>query len=369
MKRPTQTDVAHLAGVSRATVSYVLNGQADGRVPISDETRKRVLAAIEELGYEPDVQAQALRRGHTKAIGLIIPDIRNPHYWETADGAEQEARAAGYHLLLSSADLNPEYGRDTFKDLSGRRIDGLILMGPFFQSEEARKTLSQFLKRGLPIVKIGKFPDTDCVVSGYDEVTKQVMSHLLSLQHRRIGLIYGVLPEGGSLPAAGPLVEHEGGEDRLLPYQDSLRAAGMPVDQDLIVTCGTTIEDGYQAALRLLKLPARPSALITINDLLAIGALRAASDLGLNIPTDLSLVGFDDILLANYLVPRLTTSSKDVVRVGREAVKLLLARIQDPSRPRQQINVQARLIIRDSTGPAPFQSGTPAAIAYGGEDG
>jgi LacI family transcriptional regulator len=235
-------------------------------------------------------------------------------------------------------------------------------MGPFFQSEEARKTLSQFLKRRLPIVKIGEHPDTDCVVSGYDEVTKQVMSHLLSLQHRRIGLIYGVLPERGSLPAAGPSVEHEGGEDRLLPYQNSLRAAGMPVDQDLIVTCGPTIEDGYEAALRLLKLPARPSALIVINDLLAIGALRAASDLGLHIPADLSLVGFDDIPLANYLVPRLTTSSKDVVRVGREAVKLLLARIQDPSRTRQQINVSARLIIRESTGPAPVLKAGPAGV-------
>jgi LacI family transcriptional regulator len=142
--------------------------------------------------------------------------------------------------------------------------------------------------------------------------------------------------------------------DRLQHYQECLQAAGLPVDPELIVTCGTTIEDGYQAALQLLKLPMRPTALLAINDLLAIGALRAASDLRLHVPTDLSVVGYDDISLASYLTPRLTTSSKDMAKVGRGAVKLLLARIQDPERPQQRIDVQARFIIRESTGPAPF---------------
>jgi LacI family transcriptional regulator len=355
MKRPTQVDVARLAGVSRATVSYVVNDLTGGRVPISEETRQRVLDAVAELGYVPDARAQALRSGDTKTIGFIIPDIRNPHFWETADGAEQEARASGYHLLLSSADLNPEYGKDIFKDLSGRRIDGLILMGAFvFQSEEAQNTLTQLVKRRFPIVKLGEHPDTDCVVSAYDEATKEMMSYLLSLQHRRIGLIYGVLPYRDSPPVAGLAVEYEGGEDRLLPYQDSLQAAGLPVDQELIVTCGPTIEDGYQAAVRLLKLPSRPTALMAINDLLAIGALRAAGDLNLRVPTDLSLASYDDIAITNYLMPRLTTVAKDAISMGREAVKLLLARIQEPNRPYQRINMPARLIIRESTGPAPY---------------
>jgi LacI family transcriptional regulator len=354
MKRPTQVDVARLAGVSRATVSYVVNGLAGGRIPISEETRQRVLAAIEELGYEPDARAQALRSGRTKAIGLIIPDIRNPHYWDTADGAEQEARASGYHLILSSADLNPEYGEDAFKDLLRRRIDGLVLMGAFiFQSEEARKTLTRLLKRQFPIVKLAEHPDTDCVVAAYDEATKEVMSYLLSLHHRRIGFIYGVLSYQDSLPTGDLPIEYEGGPDRLLSYQDSLQAAGLPVDQELIVTCGSAIEDGYQAALQLLKLPARPTALIVINDLLAVGAIRAARDLGLQVPKDLSLASYDDILIANYLVPRLTTVSKDPARLGREGVKLLLARIQEPDRPRQRVKIPARLIIRESTGPAP----------------
>ncbi len=354
MKRVTQVDVARLVGVSTATVSYVVNGLADGRVPISEETRLRVLKAIEELGYEPDARAQALRLGRTKTVGLILPDIHNPHFWQTADGVEQELRAAGYHMLLSSADLDPDHGKDVFKELSRRRIDGLILMSAYiFQTEEAQQILTQLLKRRFPIVKIGEHATIDCVVSNYEAATREAMAHLLSLQHRRIGLIFGVRPPWDHSPAGELSVDAAGGLDRLLPYQECLQAAGLPVDPELIVTCGTTIEDGYQAALQLLRLPRRPTALLAINDLLAIGVLRAAGDLGLHIPADLSVVGYDDIPLDSYLTPRLTTSSKDMVKVGRGAVKLLLARIQDPDQPQQRMEVQARFIIRESTGPAP----------------
>jgi LacI family transcriptional regulator len=354
MKRPTQVDVARLAGVSRATVSYVANGLADSKVPISEETRRRVQAAIKELSYEPDARAQALRSGSTQTVGLILPDMRNPHFWQTADGVEQELRTSGYHLLLSSADLDPEYGEDIFKELSRRRIDGLILIGaPLFQTEGAQKTLTQLLKRRFPIARIGEHPTIDCVASNYLAATQEAMAYLLALRHRRIGLIYGVPPSQNGLGAADLPADFAGGMDRLLPYQDGLRAAGLPVDPALIITCGAAMEDGYQAALQLLKPPGRPTALIVINDLLAIGALRAASDLGLRIPADLSLVGYDDIPLASYLTPRLTTSSKDMVRVGREAAKLLLARIQDPDRPHQRVDIQARFVIRESTGPAP----------------
>ena len=355
MKRPTQVDVARLAGVSTATVSYVVNGLADGRVPISEETCRRVQRAIEELGYEPDARAQALRSGNTQAVGLILPDIHNPHFWQAADGIEQELRAAGYHLLLTSADLNPDHGEAIFKEMSRRRTDGMILMSAFiFQSDGAQKILTQLLRRRFPIAKIGEHPAIDCVVSNYEAATREAMAYLLSLQHRRIGLIYGVRPPWDKSDSTELSVDAAGGLDRLEPYQNALQAAGLPVDPELIVACGTTTEDGYKAALRLLQLPARPTALLAINDLLAIGALRAASDLGLRVPADLSVVGYDDIPMAGYLTPRLTTSSKDMVKVGREVVKLLLARIQDPERPHQKIEVQARFIIRESTGPAPF---------------
>jgi LacI family transcriptional regulator len=345
MKQPTQIDVARRAGVSRATVSYVLNGITNGKVPISEETCQRVVKAIEELGYVPDARARALRSGDTRTLGLIIPDIQNPHFWETVEGVEQEARDAGYKLLLSNIALKHEYANEIFKDLSHRRIDGLILMGSFtLASSDTDDSLDRFFKRHLPVVEISdhySVPyEVDRVSSNYYQATIEAMSYLLSLYHRRIGLLYGVgVPELAT--------------DRLRAYQESLLAAGLPIEQELIMQCGPTIEGGYQATLSLLRVPERPTAIVAINDLLAIGAIRAISDAGLSIPGDISLLGYDDIRMANYLVPRLTTVSKDISSLGRRAVKLLLARVQNPDRPYQIETGPARLIIRESTGPAP----------------
>ena len=343
MNRPTQVDVARLAGVSHATVSYVLNGHTGGRVPISDETQRRVWDAIEKLGYEPDARAQALRLGNTKTIALIIPDLRNPHFCEYATGIEEAARQAGYHILLSSTTLNDEYAVEIFKDLARRRFDGLILVSSFIlESNEAKTTLARIRKRGLPIVELSEYYGIDSVSADYRQATKEVMSYLLSLGHRRVGLIYGV---GGN----------ELAEDRLKPYRASLESAGIPVDEDLIMNCGPTIEDGHQAAIKLLELTPRPTAILAINDLLAMGALRAAADLGLDVPDDLSLVGYDNIPMANFFVPRLTSVTKDAYELGKKAFEVLFARIQNPHLPPQHIQSLARLVIRESTGPAPSQ--------------
>ena len=333
-------DVAHHAGVSQTTVSFVLNGNDTQSIP--GETRQRVLDAIEELGYEPDARAQALRSGSTKTIALVIPDLRNPHFCEYATAIEEAARTAGYHLLLFSTTLNDEYAVDIFKDLARRRFDGLILVSAFIlESTDAQNTLAQIRKRGLPVVELSRNYGVDAVNADYREATKEVMSYLFSLQHRRISIIYGV---GG----------HELAEDRLQPYRASLEAAGIPFDADLVQECGPTIEDGYQATKKLLELKARPTAIITINDLLAIGALRAALDLKLHVPNDLSLVGYDNIPMANYLIPRLTTVTKDAYTLGTQAFEMLLARMQNPNLPRQLIQHPPRLVIRESTGQAPF---------------
>lgn len=333
------SDVARQAGVSKTTVSFVLNSSDTPNIP--DETRQRILDAVEELGYELDARAQALRSGNTKTIALIIPDLRNPHFCEYATGIEEAARASGYHLLLSSTTLNDEYAVEIFKDLARRRFDGLILASSFIlDSDEARATLMQIQKRGLPVVELSENYGVDSVFSDYFEATKEVMSYLLSLGHRRIGLIYGV---GG----------HELGQDRLQPYQEALKTAGIPAEASLIAECGPTIEDGYQAAIKLLRLPSRPTAIIAINDLLAISAVRAAADAGLHLPTDLSLVGYDDIPMANYITPRLTTVTKNALTLGKKAFEVLLTRIQNPDLPRQRIHNPAKLILRESTGLAP----------------
>jgi LacI family transcriptional regulator len=336
----TMVDVAHHAGVSQTTVSFVLNSNGTPNIP--DETRQRVLDAIEELGYEPDARAQALRSGSTKTIALVIPDLRNPHFCEYATAIEEAARASGYHLLLFSTTLNDEYAIDIFKDLARRRFDGLILVSGFvLQSKEAKTTLARLLHRGLPVVELTEYYGVDSVAAQYDEATKELMSYLFSLGHRRIAMIYGV---GG----------HELADDRLLPYQASLETAGIPFDAGLVQKCGPTIRDGYEACKKLLQLETRPTAIVTINDLLAIGALRAAADLKLQIPSELSVIGYDDIPMADFLIPRLTTVTKDAYVLGTRAFELLLARIQNPELPRQVVHHLPRLIIRESTGQAPF---------------
>lgn len=333
--------VATEARVSMGTVSNVLSGNR----PVSDEVRNRVLKAIDDLDYHPNMIAHSLITGSTKTIGLIIPDIQNPHYWQIVQGIEDEAQRAGYHILFSSMHLNVKYGVSIFKDLAGRRIDGLILMGGLLdKSDEAKTTLVQLLKRHLPIVEINDRPsqthDIDCVYSGYREVTWEAMQHLLSLQHTRIGFINGAEPA----ELAG---------DRFEEYQRSLKSASILFDPGLVVYCGPTLEDGYQAALQLLNRSFRPTAILAINDLMAVGVLRAAGDLGLNVPKDLSLVSFDDIPIAQYQVPRLTTASKEPVLMGSEAVRLVFERIQNPNQLRQEVKISARLIIRESTGHAP----------------
>jgi len=352
MKRPTQVDVARIAGVSRATVSYVLTGRTNGRVTISPDTKQRVLDAVAELGYVPDAQAQALRSGSTHTIGVIIPDIHNPHFWQYVEGIDLAAQSLGYRLLVSSASLDPGQEQENLKDLAGRRIDGLILQGYFDEpSKTTNQIFKQLIKRKLPIVVIGHTTaHVDAVWADYRTGTDEVMAYLLSLGHQRIGFIYGV--KFRML-----------GEDRLLPYKENLARAGLPVDESLIINCGHTIEDGYQAAYQLLSQSPRVTAVIAINDLLAIGALRAAADLGIHVPSQLSVVSYDDIPIANYFIPRITTVSKDPAKFGQEAMKLILARITEPDRPFRKIKMPIRFIVRETTGPASISKGPQQTVS------
>lgn len=344
MKRATQSDVARLSGVSRATVYYVLSGQADGKVSISEETRQRVLDAVVKLSYEPDARAQALRSGETKRIGLLIPDNTNPFYWQRTIGIEQAARARGYDIVLSTTSLSDEQEAYSLRALSSRRVDGLIVTLAFI--EQSGNLLDLITERHLPIVMLQSTDrGIDTVLVDYEAGMAQAMAHLVEKGHQRIGLIYGLGTQSPSL-----------GCQRLEMYRRSLVEAGLPVDDDLIDWCGTTAEEGFRAAKRLIATSPRPTALIALNDLLALGAIRAAVEGGLRIPADLSIVGFDDIPLAQHFTPPLTTVGYDAGLVGERAVELLLQRLRDPARPAQTATVPIRLVVRESTGPATISS-------------
>jgi LacI family transcriptional regulator len=337
MKRPTQKDVARKAGVSRSTVSYVLNDQTDLKVPISAETRQRVLHAIAELGYEPDARAQSLRRGHTKIVGMIFPVIQNPFFWQIVSGISSELQSAGYSLHLSQHPLHPEEEVNILRELMQQHVDGFILLGSV--SLLPARIADYLRKAGRPIVEITAVEaEFDHVLHAYASGTRVLLTHFLELGHRQIGLIYGVYQEIQGL-------------DRLFTYRQVMQEAGVSTNADLEVHCGDTLEDAYQAAYALLNRQDRPTALLVINDMLAIAVIRAANDLGLTIPGDLSVAGFDDIPFANYTVPRLTTVSGKGDQSGRDAVRLLLRRLTEPELPQQVTTADVQLIVRESTGP------------------
>jgi LacI family transcriptional regulator len=340
MKRPTQVDVARLAGVSRATVSYVLNDPTDQRIPISPETRQRVLGAIAELGYEIDARAQALRSGDTKTIGVLLPIYENPFFWQILRGISSEAEANGYSLLLAHSSLTPEEENQSVRELAEQRVDGLIMLIGFKLLPE--QVMNQLRRSTRPIVEIsGTESEFDYVHQGYGAGTRALMSHLMELGHRRIGFVYGV-----TIPSQGL--------DRLAAYRQALEEAGLPYDESLVRQCGQLLEDGYQAALHLLSQPNPPTALLAINDLLAMATIRAAADLGLNIPGDVSIASFDNIPFSDFIVPRLTSVTGNPEQNGRDAVHLLLKRLNEPTRPREVITSDWELVIRESTGTAPF---------------
>jgi LacI family transcriptional regulator len=339
MKRPTQTDVARVAGVSRATVSYVLNDPTDQRITISPETRERVLAAVAELGYEVDARAQALRSGETRTIGVLLPMYENPFYWQILIGISAEAESAGYGVLLAHNSVTPEQEYQSIRELAQQRVDGLVLLRGF--KLLTKPVLDQLRKSSRPIVEIsGEESEFDYVRQGYGDGTRALMAHLFELGHRRIGFVYGV-----SLEAQGL--------DRLEAYRQALQHAGLPVDESLVCRCSPYLEDGYQAAVELLRRSDRPTAVLAINDLLGLAVVRAAADMELRAPQDVSVASFDDIPFMKYSVPRLTTVAGYPVQNGREAVRLLLQRLADPSRPRASVSSGWQLLVRESTGPAP----------------
>lgn len=338
-KRPTQADVARAAGVSRATVSYVLNDQTDKRIPISLETRKRVLDVIAQLGYEVDARAQALRSGETRTIGVLLPIYENPFFWQILLGISREAEACGYSVLLAHSSLTPEQETQSIRELAEQRVDGLVMLMGFKLLPD--QIMEQLRRSTRPIVEIsGTASEFDYVHQGYGEGARALMSHLIELGHERIGFVYGV-----TIPSQGL--------DRLDAYRVSLEAAGIPFDNSLVLQCGELMEDGYQAALHLLKQPNRPTALLAINDLLGMGVIRAAADLGLSVPGDVSIASFDGIPFTSFTVPRLTSVSGNPEQNGRDAVGLLIGRMNDPQRPQKIITSGWQLQIRESTGPAP----------------
>lgn len=328
----TISDVARRARVTTATVSNVITQ----RVPVSAKTRARVLEAIEELGYRPNLVARGLAQGKTSTLALVVPTISNPFFAEVVEEIEHIADQHDYQLLLSMTHNSPEEGRRHLERMASRWADGFIVMGmaaditDVLALKDAGKevVLSVWNQdqraQALPIV------DIDFRFAG-----ELATRHLLECGHRRIAAI----------------VEEPVQLTRRRGYQTALVDAGLPVIPEYIRHGDSSFQSGYQAALDLLALPVPPTAIFAGNDWMALGAIEAIVSRGLSVPHDLSVVGVDDISLAARAHPPLTTIRIPKREMARAATELLLRHIQGvdiPSDP-LQILVSPHIVVRQST--------------------
>jgi LacI family transcriptional regulator len=324
-------DVAAKAGVSAATVSRVLNGSG----AVSSNLTERVQAAVEELKYRPNGVARNLRRRATTVWGLIISDIGNPFFTAMVRGVEDAALEAGYSLVLcNSDDVLDKEGRYIQVALA-EQMAGVIIT----PASEAQSDLTPLLARGIPVVAVDRRlsrHDVDTVVGDNIRGARLAIEHLLESGCRRIACI------------TGP-TQTTTAQERLEGYRQAIAAAGLKVDKSLIMVENFKEDGGYAGAERLLALDHPPDGLFVANNLMTVGALEAVMDVGVDIPQDLLVVGFDDIPWARLTHPRLTTVHQPTYDMGRDAGRLLAARLRGDAGPARTVVLSPALKIRESS--------------------
>lgn len=326
-------DVAKRAGVSIRTVSNVVNGY----VPVSDEKRVRVEAAVAELGYRPNVIARNLRQGRSGLIALVVPELDVPYFAELARVVVTEARARGYTVVVDQTDGEPDRERELIMQGGGAELfDGVILSPLALSGADIARRDSD-----VPLVLLGERVDAtqdDHVVIDNVAAAREATDHLVSLGRRRIAAI-----------GDQPYDTGETAQLRTQGYREALAVAEIAIDDSLIVpTTRFHFSDGARAMAQLLDHPdGPPDAVFCFNDLVAIGAMRTLLSRGLRIPEDVAVVGFDDIEASSYTTPSVTTIAPDKAVIGRIAVERLLARLHGEAAPFTW--APYRLVVREST--------------------
>jgi DNA-binding LacI/PurR family transcriptional regulator len=351
----TIQDVALLAGTSASTVSNLLNGRVNRMRP---ETRLRIERAMDQLGYRANEVARHLKTGHSPIIGLVIPSVANPFWGSFAQYVEEAALTHGYQVLLGNSGRDPERELRYAESLSAHGVRGVI----FGSSPLSLNYILRLVDHGIRVVVFDRsLRRTDpAAQSGIDSVTLdnvaggyEATKHLTALGHRRVGFLSGPLHTSSRL-------------ERLDGYRNALIDAGIRPDPNLVWADTTRAwsgdvegaEIGREGARVLLGGPDRPTALVTINDMYALGALAGARDLGLSVPHDVSVIGFDDIPLASIAQPPLTTIRQPLPQMMKTAVDTLVGRLEGTlSGPSEHVTVASELIVRGSTAPP---SGNPA---------
>ena len=338
MKRVTSKDVAAAAGVSRTTVSLVFNQVAG--MHISENTRQRVIEAAQMLGYVPDAAARALARRKAQIIGLVL--TRNPHQiasdgflTQVLDGLIKTLHQSGLRLLFDIVD--PHHQKEAYLQLvRSKHIDGVILSGPQFTDE----ALQALLEVSFPTVLMGQVPDMDAYSVDVDNcaASRMAVAHLLGLGHRRIACI------------TNAAITYTAAADRLKGYRQALDAAGVPFDASLVRYGDFTLQSGYLAGKDLLESGVEFSAAFVASDEVALGFHAALRDAGRKAPEDIALVGFDDLPMAYYLDPPLTTVHLPAARLAEEACLMLVSLINGHPPQNRKVILDTHLVVRESCG-------------------
>ncbi len=326
----TIKDVAKRAGVSVATVSYVINGTRN----VAPETAARVRAAMEEMNYHPNAVAQSLRTRSTHVIGAVISDISNPFFATLIKGAEDCARKNGYSLLICNTSEKLENELVYLQLLSRKRVDGMII-APTGKNDELIKDL---IERGMQIVFIDRKVDgvpAPAVLSENEEGAYQATRHLLERGHLRIGIVLG-------LPHVSTTTE------RLAGYRRALKEMGLAGDPSLIGYGHSQVDGAREASVKLLDRPDRPTAVFATNNLMTIGLMTAIHDLGLRCPCDISVVGFDDFDWAAAFEPPLTAVAQNPYLIGKRATEILFANLNQDDRSATEVRIPTQLRPRGS---------------------
>lgn len=330
VKKPTILDVARAAGVSKSTVSRVLQGTGE---PVAAETRRRVEAAMQSLGYSHNAVARSLRTNRMYMVMLLLPSIDNPFWPAVAHGLQDALAAAGYAVVLAVSDWELSRERAYLAMARRNRFDAIALNPAQIPPEEVAAL-------GVPAVVLGLrrgYAAFDMVGSDSYQGAREALDYLHGLGHRRIGLIWG---------------SPSGSRSRLRAYADFHAQHGLAPDDALVVGTSYTAEGGRSATRALLGIAEPPTAIFAANDILALAAIQAASDLRVRVPEELSIVGMDDIETASMSTPPLSTVAKDKVAIGEQAARLLLDRLEGDAAaaPRAAV-VPCRLVERDSAAP------------------
>jgi LacI family transcriptional regulator len=333
-KRLTIREIAREAGVSIATVSRVLNQPES----VADVTRRAVLAVVDRHHFISHGSAVSLASHKSRTIGLIIPTITNSIYASSTQAIQRVAQRADYTVLLAVSEFDPLLEERLIRRLVERRVDGLILTG----GERPAHVYELLEKNHVPYIVTWKLTDGwQCPSVSFDNYRagRLAMAHLLDFGHRRIGLV------------CGRTDVNDRARERRRAYEDALRENAIPLDPELVYERDFEFVEGRAAMQRMLEAQQPPTAVFCANDIQAIGALQQCIESGLRVPEDMSIIGFDDLPIAQYVRPNLTTIHVPAKRMGHVAAERLLDRILRNTEPRSEA-LPVQLIVRQSTGPA-----------------